>query len=67
MALASASFKIEMDAKRSGPLILASHPPASRQNTERQNHTAVPVASQFFNSLLELVTAPTIDQLVCSG
>ena len=29
MALASASFKIEMNAKRSGPPILASHPPAS--------------------------------------
>jgi hypothetical protein len=66
MALASASFKIEMNAKRSGPLILASHPPASAK-TRKDRITAVPVASQFFNSLLELVTAPTIDQLVCSG
>jgi hypothetical protein len=55
MALAGASFKIDVTEKRSGPLILASHPPASAKNTERQNHTAVPVASQFFNSLLELV------------
>jgi hypothetical protein len=67
MALASASFKIEMNAKRSGPLILASHPPASAKTRKDRIKPRFLSPANFSTALLELVTAPTIDQLVCSG
>jgi hypothetical protein len=53
MALANASFKIDIAEKRSRPLVLASHPPASAKTAERQNHIAFPIASHFFNNLLD--------------
>jgi hypothetical protein len=53
MALANASFKIDIAEKRSRPLVLASHPPASAKTAERQNHIAFPIASRFFNKVLD--------------
>src|SRR5271154_4997955 len=38
MALANASFKIDITEKGSGPLVLASHPPASAQSGKIESH-----------------------------
>jgi hypothetical protein len=47
----NSSFKIDVAKQRPRPFVLASHDSIPRP-TQKQNHKAIPVATDFFNSLL---------------
>ena len=57
MILANPPLEIDLTEKRPRPLVPASHPSVSATAQDRQNHIAIPLPRDFFNGLLEQLSA----------
>jgi hypothetical protein len=60
MILLNSSLKIDVAEQRPRPFVLASHD-SLRTLAQKQNHKEIPVATDFFNSLLGQSGIPVID------
>ena len=55
MILADPRFQIDVTEQRPRPLVPAPHPFVSANAQDEENHSTIPLARDFFNSLLVLL------------